>query len=156
MNEIWLTEEEFQKRKEKLEWLKTTRRLEIAEMLKIARGFGDLSENAEYDAAKNEQAKNEYDIGVLEDELDHVKIIDESMLATGGVSIGSTVTILNLKNDKESTYTLVGTAESDPVSGKISNESPIGAALLGHKAGETVEVHTPGGIISLKVIAIGH
>lgn len=156
MNEIWLTEEEFQKRKEKLEWLKTTRRLEIAEMLKIARGFGDLSENAEYDAAKNEQAKNEYDIGVLEDELDHVKIIDESMLATGGVSIGTTVTILNLRNDKESTYTLVGTAESDPVAGKISNESPIGGALLGHKAGETVEVHTPSGVLSMKIIAIGH
>lgn len=156
MNEIWLTEEEFQKRKEKLDWLKTTRRLEIAEMLKIARGFGDLSENAEYDAAKNEQAKNEYDIGVLEDELEHVRIIDESMLATGGVSIGSTVTILNEKTDKESTFTLVGTAESDPVSGKISNESPIGAALLGHKTGETVEAHTPGGIVTLKIIAIGH
>ena len=156
MNEIWLTEEEFQKRKEKLDWLKTTRRLEIAEMLKIARGFGDLSENAEYDAAKNEQAKNEYDIGVLEDELDHVKIIDESMLATGGVSIGTTVTILNLRTDKESTYTLVGTAESDPATGKISNESPIGGALLGHKAGETVEVHVPSGVISLKIIAIGH
>lgn len=156
MNEIWLTEEEFQKRKEKLEWLKTTRRLEIADMLKIARGFGDLSENAEYDAAKNEQAKNEYDIGVLEEELEHVKIIDESMLATGGVSIGSTVTILNSRTQKESTFTLVGTAESDPVSGKISNESPIGAALLGHKTGETVEAHTPGGIITLTIIAIGH
>lgn len=156
MNEIWLTEEEFQKRKEKLEWLKTTRRMEIAEMLKIARGFGDLSENAEYDAAKNEQAKNEYDIGVLEDELDHVKIIDESMLATGGVSIGTNVTILNQKTGKEVTYTLVGTAESNPAAGRISNESPIGNALLGHKAGETVEVHTPGGIVSLKIIAIGH
>ena len=156
MNDIWLTEEEFQKRKEKLEWLKTTRRMEIAEMLKIARGFGDLSENAEYDAAKNEQAKNEYDISSLEKELEHVKIIDESMLATGGVSIGTTVTVLNTKNGKESTFTLVGTAESDPVHGKISNDSPIGAALLGHKAGETVEAHTPGGIVALQIIAIGH
>ena len=101
MAEIWLTEEEVEKRKQKLEYMKSTRRLEIAEMLKIARGFGDLSENAEYDAAKNEQAKNEYDIATLEDELSHVRIIDESMLSTGGVSIGSTVTIRNAMNGME-------------------------------------------------------
>ncbi len=154
MAEIWLTEEEVQKRKQKLEYMKSTRRLEIAEMLKIARGFGDLSENAEYDAAKNEQAKNEYDIATLEEELSHVKIIDESMLSTGGVSIGSTVTIRNTMNGMEMTYQIVGTAESDPRNGRISNESPIGAALLGRVAGDSVEVHTPGGVLPLTIINI--
>ncbi len=154
MAEIWLTEEEVQKRKQKLEYMKSTRRLEIAEMLKIARGFGDLSENAEYDAAKNEQAKNEYDIATLEEELSHVKIIDESMLSTGGVSIGSTVTIRNTMNGMEMTYQIVGTAESDPRNGRISNESPIGAALLGRVAGDSVEVHTPGGVLPLTIVNI--
>ena len=154
MAEIWLTEEEVEKRKQKLEYMKSTRRLEIAEMLKIARGFGDLSENAEYDAAKNEQAKNEYDIATLEDELSHVRIIDESMLSTGGVSIGSTVTIRNAMNGMEMTYQIVGTAESDPRNGRISNDSPIGGALLGHVAGDTVVVHTPGGVLSLEIINI--
>lgn len=155
MAEIWLTEEEVAKRKQKLEYMKSTRRLEIAEMLKIARGFGDLSENAEYDAAKNEQAKNEYDIATLEKELEQVRIIDETVTATGGVSIGSTVTIRNTANAMELTYQLVGTAESDPLHGRISNESPIGAALLGHAVGEVVNVHTPGGLLQLEIVRLG-
>ena len=154
MAEIWLTEEEVEKRKQKLEYMKSTRRLEIAEMLKIARGFGDLSENAEYDAAKNEQAKNEYDIATLEDELSHVRIIDESMLSTGGVSIGSTVTIRNAMNGMEMTYQIVGTAESDPRNGRISNESPIGGALLGYEVHIFEALHTPGGVLSLEIINI--
>ena len=141
-------------RRQKLDYLKGERRLEIAEMLKIARGFGDLSENAEYDAAKNEQAKNEYDIAVLEDELQHVHIIDESTLASGGVNIGPTVTVRNAKNGFETTYQIVGTTEADPRQGKISNESPIGAALIGHKAGEKVDVHTPGGLLELEIVCI--
>ena len=154
MAEIWLTEREVEKRRQKLDYLKGERRLEIAEMLKIARGFGDLSENAEYDAAKNEQAKNEYDIAVLEDELQHVHIIDESTLASGGVNIGTTVTVRNAKNGFETTYQIVGTTEADPRKGKISNESPIGAALIGHKAGEKVDVHTPGGLLELEIVCI--
>ena len=154
MADIWLTEREVEKRRQKLDYLKGERRLEIAEMLKIARGFGDLSENAEYDAAKNEQAKNEYDIAVLEAELQHVHIIDESDLASGGVNIGTTVTLRNLKNETEVTYQIVGTTEADPRNGKISNESPIGAALMGHKAGEKVDVHTPGGVLELQVVCI--
>ena len=154
MADIWLTEREVEKRRQKLDYLKGERRLEIAEMLKIARGFGDLSENAEYDAAKNEQAKNEYDIAVLEDELQHEHIIDESDLASGGVNIGTTVTLRNLKNETEVTYQIVGTTEADPRNGKISNESPIGAALMGHKAGEKVDVHTPGGVLELQVVCI--
>ena len=154
MADIWLTEREVEKRRQKLDYLKGERRLEIAEMLKIARGFGDLSENAEYDAAKNEQAKNEYDIAVLEDELQHVHIIDESTLASGGVNIGTTVTVRNAKNGFETTYQIVGTTEADPRKGKISNESPIGAALIGHKAGEKVDVHTPGGLLELEIVCI--
>ena len=154
MAEIWLTEREVEKRRQKLDYLKGERRLEIAEMLKIARGFGDLSENAEYDAAKNEQAKNEYDIAVLEDELQHVHIIDESTLASGGVNIGTTVTVRNAKNGFETTYQIVGTTEADPRKGKISNESPIGAALIGRKAGEKVDVHTPGGLLELEIVCI--
>ena len=154
MAEIWLTEREVEKRRQKLDYLKGERRLEIAEMLKIARGFGDLSENAEYDAAKNEQAKNEYDIAVLEDELQHVHIIDESTLASGGVNIGTTVTVRNTKNGFETTYQIVGTTEADPRKGKISNESPIGAALLNHKPGEKVDVHTPGGLLELEIVCI--
>ena len=154
MAEIWLTEREVEKRRQKLDYLKGERRLEIAEMLKIARGFGDLSENAEYDAAKNEQAKNEYDIAVLEDELQHVHIIDESALTSGGVNIGTSVTVRNAKNGFETTYQIVGTTEADPRKGKISNESPIGAALMGHKAGEKVDVHTPGGLLELEIVCI--
>ena len=111
-------------------------------------------ENAEYDAAKNEQAKNEYDIAVLEDELQHVHIIDETALASGGVNIGTTVTVRNAKNGFETTYQIVGTTEADPRKGKISNESPIGAALMGHKAGEKVDVHTPGGLLELEIVCI--
>ena len=154
MAEIWLTEREVEKRRQKLDYLKGERRLEIAEMLKIARGFGDLSENAEYDAAKNEQAKNEYDIAVLEDELQHVHIIDETTLASGGVNIGTSVTVRNAKNGFETTYQIVGTTEADPRKGKISNESPIGGALLGRKAGEKVDVHTPGGLLELEIVCI--
>jgi len=154
MADIWLTEREVEKRRQKLDYLKGERRLEIAEMLKIARGFGDLSENAEYDAAKNEQAKNEYDIAVLEDELQHVHIIDESALSSGGVNIGTSVTVRNAKNGFETSYQIVGTTEADPRKGKISNESPIGAALLGHKAGEKVDVHTPGGLLTLEIVCI--
>ena len=154
MAEIWLTEREVEKRRQKLDYLKGERRLEIAEMLKIARGFGDLSENAEYDAAKNEQAKNEYDIAVLEDELQHEHIIDESALSSGGVNIGTSVTVRNAKNGFETSYQIVGTTEADPRKGKISNESPIGAALLGRKAGEKVDVHTPGGLLTLEIVCI--
>ena len=132
MAEIWLTEREVEKRRQKLDYLKGERRLEIAEMLK----------------------KNEYDIAVLEDELQHVHIIDESAMASGGVNIGTSVTVRNAKNGFETTYQIVGTTEADPRKGKISNESPIGAALLGHKTGEKVDVHTPGGLLELEIVCI--
>ena len=152
MAEVWLTAEEIKKREERLEYLKGQRRLEIAEMLKVARAFGDLSENAEYDAAKNEQAKNEYDIVVLEEELKNAKVIDESNSNSKTVNIGSTVVIE--MNGVEKTFRIVGSAETDPTAGKISNDSPIGKALLGHKAKQTVEVQTPGGTMQLKIKSV--
>ena len=156
MAETWLTPEEIKKREERLEFLKTTRRLEIAEQLKIARAFGDLSENAEYDAAKNEQAKNEYDIVQLENELKNAHVIDESSIDTTTVGIGATVKLTDMSDKtKKYTFQIVGSAETDPANGRISNESPIGKAVLGHKAGDVVEVVTPGGMLKLKVASIG-
>lgn len=154
MAEIWLTSEEIKKREERLEYLKGPRRLEIAEMLKVARAFGDLSENAEYDAAKNEQAKNEYDIVQLENELKNAKVIDENNIDTTVVSVGTTVDLENPDNGMEMHFRIVGSAEADPAAGRISNESPVGRALLGHKVGETVEIQTPGGSMKLCVKAI--
>ena len=155
MAEIWLTQEEFEKRKEHLEYLKGTRTLEIAEMLKIARGFGDLSENAEYDAAKAEQQKNEIDIATLEAELRSAKIIDHSHLNSDVVNVGSHVIVRYKETGAEAKFELVGTAAADPMHGKISNESPIGAALLGKEVGDTVPVTTPGGLLHLEVLSIG-
>ncbi len=155
MAEIWLTPEEIAKREERLEFLKTARRLEIAEALKVARAFGDLSENAEYDAAKNEQAKNEYDIVQLENELKNARVIDESSIDTSSVGVGATVKLTNAEDKSKLVYQIVGSAETDPLNGRISNESPIGKALLGHRAGDTVEVATPGGVLRLKINSIG-
>ncbi|MBQ1821152.1 MAG: transcription elongation factor GreA [Clostridia bacterium] len=151
---MWLTQEEFEKRKEHLDYLKSTRTLEIAEMLKIARGFGDLSENAEYDAAKAEQAKNEYDIATLEAELRTAKIIDHTALSGDKINVGSKVTVKNTANGMEMKLEIVGSMAADPISGKVSNESPIGGALLGHSRGETVPVTTPGGMIHLEILEI--
>lgn len=154
MAEIWLTQEEFEKRKEHLDYLKSTRTLEIAEMLKIARGFGDLSENAEYDAAKAEQAKNEYDIATLEAELRTAKIIDQNALRGDKINVGSKVTVKNTSSGMEMQLEIVGTMAADPLAGKVSNESPIGGALLGHSVGEIVPINTPGGVIHLEVLKI--
>ena len=154
MAEIWLTQEEFEKRKEHLDYLKSTRTLEIAEMLKIARGFGDLSENAEYDAAKAEQAKNEYDIATLEAELRAAKIIDQTALSGDKINVGSKVTVKNTVNGMEMKLEIVGSMAADPVAGKVSNESPIGGALLGHSLGDVVPVTTPGGVIHLEILDI--
>jgi transcription elongation factor GreA len=154
MAEIWLTQEEFEKRKEHLDYLKSTRTLEIAEMLKIARGFGDLSENAEYDAAKAEQAKNEYDIATLEAELRTAKIIDHTALSGDKINVGSKVTVKNAANGMEMKLEIVGSMAADPVAGKVSNESPIGGALLGHSQGDVVPVTTPGGMIHLEILDI--
>ena len=155
MAEIWLTSDELKKRQERLEWLKGDRRLEIAEMLKVARAQGDLSENAEYDAAKELQAKNEYDIALLEAELKSARIIDEAQLDADIVNVGSVVTLEMKGSGSLLKYKIVGSAETDPANNRISNESPVGKAVLGHRRGETVEVVTPGGVRFFLIREIG-
>ena len=152
--EFLLTQEGLDQHKEELEFLKTTRRTEIAEKIKVARGFGDLSENAEYDEAKNEQAQVEERINYLENLLLYAKVIKDDENQKDVVTVGSTVTYKNLKSNKEMTYKIVGTAEADPFEGRISNESPTGKALLNLKVGDTTTVETPGGIVELKVLTV--
>lgn len=152
--EILLTQEGYDNLEKELEYLKTEERPAIAERIRVALGFGDLSENSEYDEAKNAQAANEIKIADLENKIRHARIIDESEIDTKTVQIGNKVKIKDLEFDEDLEYTIVGSTEVDLASNKISNESPIGAALLGAKKGETVEANTPGGILKFKVLAI--
>ena len=155
MNETRLTAEGLAQKEERLEYLKTVRRIEIAEQIKVARSFGDLSENAEYDAAKNEQARNEYEIMELEALLRNAVVIDDKHVDTRVVNIGTMVKVKNLETKLEFEYQIVGSAEADPMHMRISNESPVGHGLLGHKAGEIAEVSTPGGISRFEILSIG-
>ena len=155
MAEVRLTAEGIKKYEDRLEYLKTTGRLEIAEQIKIARSFGDLSENAEYDAAKIEQARIEYEIVEIETLLRDVVLIDEDALNTEVVNVGSTVKVENMQSKSEMEFQIVGSAESDPYKNRISNESPVGKALIGHKTGESVDVTTPGGVMQFKILNIG-
>ena len=152
--EILLTQEGYDNLEKELDYLKTEERAAIAERIRVALGFGDLSENSEYDEAKNAQAANEIKIADLENKIRHAKIIDESEIDTKTVQIGNKVKIKDLEFDEDLEYTIVGSTEVDLSSNKISNESPIGAALLGAKKGETVEANTPGGIVKFKILAI--
>lgn len=155
MAEVRLTAEGVAKYEERLEYLKTTGRTEIAEQIKIARSFGDLSENAEYDAAKIEQARIEYEIVEIETMLRNVILIDEDNINTDTVSVGATVSVTNLDTKQAMTFQIVGSAESNPRENRISNESPVGAGLLGRKLGETAEITTPGGVMRLQINSIG-
>lgn len=151
---IVLTYEGLKKMEDELQDLKVVRRKDVAEKIKEARGQGDLSENAEYDAAKEEQAEIEARIVTLEKMLRNAEVIDEEEISTGTVNIGNTIKIYDEEFEEEVIYTLVGSAEADPSNGKISNESPIGAALLGHKEGDVIEVDAPDGIIKFKILQI--
>ena len=146
------TIEGFQKLKDEYEYLTKTRREEIKVAIAEARSFGDLSENSEYDEARNEQAKVEARIKELEELIEHAVIIDESKIDDGTVSIGSTVKVM--QNDEEIEYSIVGSNEADPFMFKISDLSPIGKALMGAHAGKEVAVGTPAGEIKLKVLAV--
>ena len=152
--EVLLTQEGYDKLEKELDYLRTEKRAEIAERIKIALGFGDLSENSEYDEAKNAQAANEIKIAGLEQKLRYAKIIDESEIDTKTVQVGNTVKIKDLEYDEECEYTIVGSTEVDLSQNKISNESPIGAALLGSKKGQEIEVKIPAGIAKYKVLSI--
>lgn len=153
--EILLTDEGLQKLEEELEYLKTQKRKEVAEKIKHARGFGDLSENSEYDEAKDEQAKVELRIVEIEKMLKNAKIIDNADLKLDVVSVGTKLKLYDFDFDEEVSYSVVGSTEADPDNGKISDESPIGKALLGKKIGDTVDVETPGGMIQFKILEIG-
>ena len=150
-DEFLLTQAAVDELKEKLVEMRTTRRHEVAEKIKEAKSFGDLSENSEYDEAKSEQAKLEASIAELEYTLQHVKIIDESALGTDTVHIGSFVKVFDKEFNEEVKYQIVGFPQADPLENKLSDESPIGKGLLGHKVGDVVEVETPGGVISLEI-----
>ena len=152
--EILLTEEGYKKMEAELEKLKTETRAEIAERIKVALGFGDLSENSEYDEAKNAQAENEDKIAELEAKLRFAKIIDDSEIDTKKVQVGNTVKVLDMEFDEEVEYTIVGSTEVDLSQNRISNESPIGSALLGAKKNQVVEAQTPGGVAKFKILAI--
>ena len=152
--EVLLTQEGFDKLEQELENLKTVKRVEIAERLKVALGFGDLSENSEYDEAKNAQAENETKIAELENKIRYAKIIDESEIDTKTVQVGNTVKLLDLEFDEEVSYTIVGSTEVDIAQNKISNESPIGSAILGAKKNQIVEVQAPAGVMQYKVLSI--
>lgn len=152
--QIILTSEGLKKYEQELEFLKTEKRKEIAEKIKTALFFGDLSENSEYDEAKNEQAAVEARIHELEQMLKNVKIIDDDDINTETVVIGSKVRVLDLEYNEEFSYRVVGSAEADPKRGLISDESPVGKALLGHAVGDQVIVEAPAGEISLKILDI--
>ena len=152
--EVLLTYEGLKKLEEELEYLKGEKRKEIADRIKQALAFGDISENSEYDEAKNEQAQNEVRIAQLESMLKNAIIIDEEEVDTKDVSLGARVKIIDVKSKDEYDYQIVGSAEADPTSNRISNESPVGSALLGHKAGDTVEVEVPGGKIKYMILDI--
>lgn len=152
--DIFFTPEGLEKIENEIEYLKTIRRKEVAERIKVALGYGDLSENSEYDEAKNEQAYVEERIAKLEMMARNAKVIDEKDLNNDMVNVGSTVVVKDLDSGDEDEYTIVGSAEADPLSGKISNESPVGAGLIGLKVGDITEIEIPDGIIKYKVCAI--
>ncbi|MBQ9377421.1 MAG: transcription elongation factor GreA [Schwartzia sp.] len=149
-----LTKDGLKKLQDELENLKSVRRIEVAERIKQAREFGDISENSEYDDAKNEQAFIEGRIQELEQKLRNVEVISEEKKSKNIVTMGCKVVVRDLEFDEDMEYTLVGTAEADPEAMRISNESPVGAAILGKKVGTTVEVQAPIGVIKYKIMKI--
>ncbi len=152
--EFILTQEGYDNLEKELERLKTVERYEIAERIKVALGFGDLSENSEYDEAKNAQAQNEIKIAELEEKIKYAKIIDESEVDLETVQVGNIVKVLDIEFNEEIEYTIVGSTEVDLSQNKISNESPLGAALLGKRKKDIVEVQAPVGVIKYKITKI--
>jgi transcription elongation factor GreA len=152
--QIFLTDEGLHKLEQELEELKTVKRKEVAATIKVALSFGDLSENSEYDEAKNEQAMVEARIAELEAMLKQVVVLDEDDLSTDQVSVGSKVRVVDVEFDEEELYQIVGSTEADPASGRISDESPVGKALLGGKVDDIVEAEVPGGVITFRILEI--
>ncbi|MBQ3331463.1 MAG: transcription elongation factor GreA [Ruminococcus sp.] len=151
---VMITAEGLKKLEEELEYLKGEKRKEVAEKIKVARSYGDLSENSEYDDAKNEQAILEARIVTIEATLKNAVLIDEEGMTNEHVHVGSSVKLLNLRTDSEVTYKIVGSNEANPSEGKISDESPVGSALIGHSVGDAVEVEVPVGVAGFKILEI--
>ena len=148
------TQQGYQELVDELHYLKHEKREKIKNDIAVARSFGDLSENSEYDEARNEQAKNEARIKELEELLENAVILDESSIDTSVVSLGSTVKLLNLGVNAEITYDLVGSNEANPMEFKISDQSPIGAALIGKRAGDEITVEVPNGTVTMKILEV--
>ena len=154
MKEVILTPEGYEKLKKEIEYLSTEKRREVAERIREAREFGDINENAEYDDAKNEQALLEHRIATLEERLRSARVIDRNDVAVDVVSIGSRVRLKDMEAGKTVEYQIVGSAEANPAERKLSNESPVGKAIIGRKKGEIVEVTAPRGARKFKILEI--
>jgi transcription elongation factor GreA len=154
LKEVILTPEGYEKLKKEIERLQTERRREVAERIRVAREFGDIAENAEYDDAKNEQAMLEHKINQLEDRLLTARVITKKEISKDTVSVGATVTLRDIAARKNFDYHIVGSAEANPAENKLSNESPVGKAIMGKKKGEVVEVSAPRGAIKFKIVEI--
>lgn len=152
--QVKLTEDGLKQLEEELEYLKTKKRKEVSEKIKVALGFGDLSENSEYDEAKNEQAQVEARIVSVENMLKNAIVIDESEHDTSKVELGATVTIHDIEFDEDITYKIVGSTEADPDEGRLSDESPLGKSLMGKAEGEMIDVDAPAGVIQYKILKI--
>lgn len=153
-NEIVITAEGYKKLKDELEYLKTERRSEISEKIRVARGYGDLSENSEYDEAKNDQAIVEARILEIEEQLKRVKIISNDEINTETASVGSFVKILDIEFNEEMEYRIVSALEANNDMDSLTDTSPVGQALLGHKIGDVVDAHVPAGVIQFKILDI--
>ncbi len=149
-----ITKEGLEQLKKEYEELVTVKRVEIAERIKEAKDFGDLSENAEYDEARKEQGEIEEEIKKIEYILEHSEVIDPKKVSTKTISVGATVQLYDVEFDEEITYQIVGESESNPFEGKLSSSSPVGSALLGHKKNDSIKVDTPGGLCEYKILKI--
>ena len=156
MAEVYLTKEAYKELEEKLAFLKSEGRVNVAEKIRIARSFGDISENSEYDAAREEEAILEQEIAQIEDNLRNAKIISKSKGDTSKVGVGCTVVVFDMSWEENMTLKIMGSIESDPTIGNISNESPMGKALIGATKGDVVEVVTPAGVQKYKVLSIAY
>ena len=154
MREVILTAQGYEKLRQEIEYLQTDKRREVAERIRVAREFGDIAENAEYDTAKNEQAHLEARIAILEERLKNARVVTKKEIKSGEVSIGTRVRLRDVKANKPVEYHIVGSAEADPTENKLSNESPVGKAIMGRKKGEVVEVTAPRGALKFKIVEI--